>query len=671
MANLFRTQSKPVIIVLGGILVFAFLLPSTGLDHLMTGSNATLGTINGEDVKMEQARRAQGNLATLNTLVVQQRTSDQTGRPVTYSQSLPEAILFGQRDPNEPLGAREQKVITRFFEDPVAYHLLIQEARNAGVLIGASEVETYLADPSIMLQTSNASGQRVLLAPLDESVPEGRRSALRFALAEILSVQKLRDLQTRFDRTSAPSVELKLARLSHTLSLDVIEFKSPSGTDVPQPSDADISEHFAKYQDVLFGTVTDENPFGFGYKTPDLVKLQFIAVPQAAIRESVRQTKTPADWAVDAYVFYQQNPQEFLAPPTTQPTTLATTQPTTQEAEANKNPLPFDAVKDKVVERVIALVVDQQTRQIVERVRNMLRADYDRYQGATLASQPVPGNKFGVDLKSPQYIEKVAQEIQQQFKILPRTFASDKLLSREELSASQDLSGTAIADDLFFNLAPFVSEDLRPSRGDALLNVLQPARAMRIISSDEIIVARVIDAQASRAADDLASVRDRVAADLVRARLLAKAKENAQAFLLKMGEANFASDASFPAFRTSTLDMGSANMTSPVLSRLGEVQFLLNAFEVFASGQTQTGVIEVAAADRVYAAKLVARSSRFPSPDLGEALRLSVRESMDRSLARGIDPLTDNFLFDSLQVEWFDVANIETRLGFVSSNPKK
>ena len=667
MANLFRTQSKPVIIVLGGILVFAFLLPSTGLDHLMTGSNATLGSINGQTVKMEQARRAQNNLSTLNTLVVQQRTSDQNGRPVTYSQSLPEAILFGQRDPNTPLGAREQKVISSFFEDPVAYHLLVQEAKNAGVLIGGTQVENLLAEPSIMLQTSNASDQRILIAPLDESVPEGRRNALRFALAEILSVQKLRDLQTRFDRTSAPSVEHKLARLSHTLSLDVVEFKSPSGTDVPQPSDAEISEHFANYKDVLSGSVTDENPFGFGYKTPDLVKLQFIAVPQSAIRESVRQTKTPADWAVDAYVFYQQNPQEFLAQPTTQPTTLATT----QEAEANINPLPFDAVKDKAVERVIAQVVDQQTRQIVDRVRNLLRADYDRYQAASVAKQPVPGNKYGVDLKSPEYIEKVAQEIQQQFKILPRTFASDKLLSREELSASEDLSGTAIADDLFFNLAPFVSEDLRPSRGDGLLNVLQPARAMRIISSDEIIVARVVDAQVSRLADDLSGVKDRVAADLIRARLLVKAKENSQAFLTKMGEANFTSDANFPAFRTSTLDLGTANVTSPVLSRLGEIQFVLNAFEVFASGQTRTGVIEVAAADRVYAAKLVSRSSKFPSPELGEALRISVRENMDGSLARGIDPITDAFLFDSLQVEWFDVANIETRLGFVSSNPKK
>jgi hypothetical protein len=46
----------------------------------------------------------------------------------------------------------------------------------------------------------------------------------------------------------------------------------------PEPTQQEISEHFDRYKKFFAGTVSDQNPYGFGYKLPDRVPLQYIAV---------------------------------------------------------------------------------------------------------------------------------------------------------------------------------------------------------------------------------------------------------------------------------------------------------------------------------------------------------------------------------------------------------
>ena len=59
-------------------------------------------------------------------------------------------------------------------------------------------------------------------------------------------------------------------------------------------------EQFNKFADVLpadFNTAENKpggpNPFGFGYKYPDRVKLQYIAVPRELVRQAVRSAPPP------------------------------------------------------------------------------------------------------------------------------------------------------------------------------------------------------------------------------------------------------------------------------------------------------------------------------------------------------------------------------------------
>src|SRR5688500_7803220 len=87
-----------------------------------------------------------------------------------------------------------------------------------------------------------------------------------------------------------------------------------------QPITAEqLNAHFDKYADTVAGDASDANPFAFGYKYPDRVKLQYVAITRADVRKVVEASKTAYDWEVEARKYHRQNQAEFKPDPTTQP----------------------------------------------------------------------------------------------------------------------------------------------------------------------------------------------------------------------------------------------------------------------------------------------------------------------------------------------------------------
>ena len=73
-----------------------------------------------------------------------------------------------------------------------------------------------------------------------------------------------------------------------------------------QPSEEKMSEHFKKYRTFSAGDINDKNPYGFGYKLPDRVRLEYIAVKL----DDVSAVVTPPT-EEDAEEYHEKHRKEF------------------------------------------------------------------------------------------------------------------------------------------------------------------------------------------------------------------------------------------------------------------------------------------------------------------------------------------------------------------------
>jgi acyl-CoA-binding protein len=66
---------------------------------------------------------------------------------------------------------------------------------------------------------------------------------------------------------------------SETIDVEFVKFDSATFAETQQqPSEEKMLEHFQRFKDTYAGDVSEENPYGFGYKLPDMVQFEYMAV---------------------------------------------------------------------------------------------------------------------------------------------------------------------------------------------------------------------------------------------------------------------------------------------------------------------------------------------------------------------------------------------------------
>ena len=92
-----------------------------------------------------------------------------------------------------------------------------------------------------------------------------------------------------------------------TIDVEFVRFDSAVFAKIQnEPNDGKIYEHFQKYKTFFAGDVSKENPYGFGYKIPDRVQLEYIAV---MLDDITRIVAEPTDDEVEEY--YDKHREEF------------------------------------------------------------------------------------------------------------------------------------------------------------------------------------------------------------------------------------------------------------------------------------------------------------------------------------------------------------------------
>lgn len=154
--------------------------------------------------------------------------------------------------------------------------LLKDEAHRSGIRVANTDTGKLLTNVIPQLYQNRATYRQVVGTMVAGGTSEEQILATFGDLLAILQYCHL--ICTNEDVTTSQSKHLA-SRQVETIDVDFVrigaEFFAKSQG---EPSEEDIVGHFDKYKSVEPATVTAENPYGFGYKLPDRLRLEYIAV---------------------------------------------------------------------------------------------------------------------------------------------------------------------------------------------------------------------------------------------------------------------------------------------------------------------------------------------------------------------------------------------------------
>ncbi len=158
----------------------------------------------------------------------------------------------------------------------VYWLLLKNEAQLAGIRITNDDVGELLARSIPELFDGQTYTQRIKWLINRYGIPEPQLLATFGKLVAVLQYALL--ISSTEDVTDSQIMYLTGCE-KETIDVEFVKFDSDVFTEAQeQPSEEQILEHFNKYKECSADEVSEENPYGFGYKLPDRVQLEYIAL---------------------------------------------------------------------------------------------------------------------------------------------------------------------------------------------------------------------------------------------------------------------------------------------------------------------------------------------------------------------------------------------------------
>ncbi len=181
--------------------------------------------------------------------------------------------------------------VDAFFKDPMApnfyyWILLNHEAVEMGIQLSIEDARAFL-DNEIARMTNNQANGQMLIQQVQE--------ASNLTEEQILEVaRKMLSVMTYVD-TITSSVNVTTRQMKNASYTNAQRF---TGTfirlgasdfidDIYSPTDQQVQDQFEQYKDVLPGEITAANPYGFGYKLPAALELEYILYDLEQIKDII------------------------------------------------------------------------------------------------------------------------------------------------------------------------------------------------------------------------------------------------------------------------------------------------------------------------------------------------------------------------------------------------
>ncbi len=178
-------------------------------------------------------------------------------------------------------------IYTREYPPYIYWLLLIREAKTAGVSIQAEVAKSQL-ERLIPRLNPNVTYPLIVAALMRrQSVSEGQ---LLQTYADMLAIIEYAKLMTMMQDSTSEQILHEAIRRGETFDVEYVKFRAGVfAEELGRPGEDRIMEQFEKYKGFFAGEVSDENPYGFGYKLPNRIQLEYIAVRLDDVATTVQQ----------------------------------------------------------------------------------------------------------------------------------------------------------------------------------------------------------------------------------------------------------------------------------------------------------------------------------------------------------------------------------------------
>lgn len=190
---------------------------------------------------------------------------------------------------------------TRGVPGPMYWILLCHEAETAGLHISNPEAAQMLEQIIPQMYGKDATYRLVMPGWVKRfGVPEDR---ILTAFGQLIAVLQYSQAIASGESLTTAQIKHIASAESESLTAEYVQFKAAYFANKNEtPSEAAVKEQFEKYKDNIPGQVSATNPYGFGYRLPDRVQFDYLAVK---LSDVAAITKVPTEDEAEQY--YQQN----------------------------------------------------------------------------------------------------------------------------------------------------------------------------------------------------------------------------------------------------------------------------------------------------------------------------------------------------------------------------
>lgn len=356
-------------------------------------------------------------------------------------------------------------------KDPSQWFLLTYEARQAGLIAPQPDKQHGITETTLQAirQTTGLSSESVMRT-----------------LANADGVQRLIGLYIQAGELSDKRLQHYLQRLFHGVGVETVAIVANADNTDYQPTQQQIDEQFEKYKNDLPG----EGEYGFGYKLPDRVKLEWLSIPADAVRDTVENSDAMSNRELRRH--WRENENQRGIPAVT----------------------PGDDVPDAVREDLLNQLTTQKLDQIEKFAYDLLRIpqrNLERESGFF---------KLPADWKDKQLtFGKLADQIQERFGVRPEYHSSGgEWTDVAELGALPGIGGATT--DRFAGAASSLYDFVTIAKelgGDGGIPIQEQVAGPPLKAVDgSRYLFRMVDVDPSHAPPSVDEVREQVVNDLKR-----------------------------------------------------------------------------------------------------------------------------------------------------------
>jgi len=245
----------------------------------------------------------------------------------------------------------------------VFWILLCDEAQSAGIRVPTADVGQLLG--RIIPQLFNGQTYPVVMNSLVSrfGAPEER---ILETFGKLLAVLQYAQTICSTEDITIPQLTHIASRSGDSLDTEVVQLQAQAFADKQStPAPEAMQAQFDKYKGIFAGHVTPEDPFGFGYKLPARIQLDYLALQ---VKDVAGIIQPPTQEEAEQY--YRQNRERFF-------TQEVPSDPKDPNSPKVKRVTSYGEVADTIMERLKQQRIATKAEQILEEVKRMADSELE------------------------------------------------------------------------------------------------------------------------------------------------------------------------------------------------------------------------------------------------------------------------------------------------------